>query len=401
MKGILSNRWFVVIGALLMQLCLGAIYAWSVFVNPLKNYYAFTTTETQIIFSVALATFAGVMIFAGRWQDKIGPKKVGLIGAALLGLGYFLAGFTEGSFLGLVVTIGLIGGAGIGFGYVCPIAALIKWFPDKRGLISGIAVASFGAGAWVFAQLASVMIPSIGILATFSLFGIIYFVFVFIGALMLRNPPKGWAPKGWESAKKDKKSTGVEFEWRTMVKTHQFWLLWIMFIIGASAGFIVIGNLAPYGVFSGLTAEVAASAVGLLALFNGAGRIVWGTLSDKIGRTKAMTLMFVLQGIMMLVLISMGSSPFLLAIAAAWVGFNFGGNFSLFPSVTADYFGTKNMGMNYALVFTSYGVAGILGPILAGSVFDMTGSYLWAFIPAGIACLVAAGISLLVKKPNV
>jgi len=151
MKGIFTNRWFVVIGALLMQLCLGSIYAWSVFVNPLKESYTFTTTETQIIFSVALATFAVVMVFAGRWQDKIGPKKVGIIGAVLLGTGYVLAGFTGGSFLGLVVTIGFIGGAGIGFGYVCPLAALIKWFPDKRGLISGIAVASFGAGAWVFA----------------------------------------------------------------------------------------------------------------------------------------------------------------------------------------------------------------------------------------------------------
>ena len=228
--------------------------------------------------------------------------------------------------------------------------------------------------------------------------GIIYFALVFIGALVLRNPPAGWVPKGLESRKKDNKQ-GADFEWREMLKTHQFWLLWMMFIIGAAAGFIVIGNLAPYGVFSGLSAEAAASAVGVLALFNGAGRIVWGTLSDKTGRTRAMMLMFILQGTMMLVLISMATSPLLLTIAAAWVGFNFGGNFSLFPSVTADYFGTKNMGMNYGLVFTSYGVAGIIGPVLAGSVFDMTGSYLWAFIPAGMACLIAAGLSLLVKKP--
>ncbi len=399
MKGILSNRWFVVIGALLMQLCLGAIYAWSVFVTPLKNDYSFTTTETQIIFSVALATFAGVMIFAGRWQDKIGPKKVGLIGAVLIGLGYILASFTGGSFIGLVITIGLIGGAGIGFGYVCPIAALIKWFPDKRGLISGVAVASFGAGAWVFAQIADSLIPSIGLLRTFAALGIIYFLFVFIGALILRNPPVGWMPKGWSSSKKDRKPVS-DFSWKDMLGTHQFWMLWIIFVIGAAAGFIVIGNLAPYGIYSGLDTVVATSAVGVLALFNGAGRIVWGTLSDKLGRSKAMALMFILQGLMMLVLISMGSSPLLLAIAAAWVGFNFGGNFSLFPSATADYFGTKNIGINYGLVFTSYGVAGIIGPVLAGSVFDMTGSYLWAFIPAGIACLVAAGIALILRKPK-
>jgi MFS transporter, OFA family, oxalate/formate antiporter len=394
------KRWYIVIGALIIQLCLGAIYAWSVFVNPLKEQYAFTTTQTQIIFSVGLATFALVMIFAGRLQDKIGPKKVAISGGILLGAGYMLASLTNGSFIGLILTIGLISGAGIGLGYVCPIASLIKWFPDKRGLITGLAVAGFGGGAWLFAQLAAYFILNYGIMATFLRLGIIFFVAVVFASLMLCNPPTGWKPKGWNPDLKKTTKKSSDYEWNSMIKTPQFWMLWMMFTFASIAGLMVIGNLNPFGVYSGLAPAIAASAVGILAIFNGAGRIGWGWISDKIGRSKSMFLMFLLQGIMMFVLMRMGSTALLLGIAAAWVGFNYGGVFSLFPSATADYFGTKNIGVNYGLLFTSYGVAGIVGPILGGRVFDITGSYLYAFIPAGILCLIAATVSLMIKAPE-
>ncbi|MEA2038104.1 MAG: OFA family MFS transporter [Nanoarchaeota archaeon] len=396
-------RWIVVIGALIIQLCLGAIYSWSVFVNPLKEGYSFTTTQTQIIFAVALATFAIVMVFAGKWQDKVGPKKVAITGGILLGLGYILARFTGGSFYGLVATIGLIGGAGIGFGYVCPIAACVKWFPDKRGLITGLAVAGFGAGAWIFAQVASSLIASVGLSATFMTLGVIFLVAVVLSSFLLVNPPDGWLPKGFKAdVKKTGKKTAktIELTWQKMLKTKQFWFLWLMFTFGAAAGLMVIGNLKPFGVYSGMTAAVAGSAVGILALFNGAGRIIWGFTSDKIGRTVAMTVMFVLQGVMMLYLMKMGTTALLLGVAAAWIGFNFGGNFALFPSATADFFGTKHLGANYGFVFTAYGVAGIIGPILGGKVFDLTGSYVYAFVPSGILCIVAALLAFMTKKPT-
>jgi OFA family oxalate/formate antiporter-like MFS transporter len=365
-------RWFVVIAALVIQLCLGAIYSWSVFVNPLKSTYGFTTTQTQIIFSVALATFAVVMVFAGRWQDKIGPKKVAIVGGLLIGLGYIIARFSNGNFYNIILGIGIVGGAGIGFGYVCPIAACVKWFPDKRGLITGLAVAGFGAGAWVFAQLASTLMDKVGIPATFMTLGMIFLVGVVLSSFLMINPPAGWTPKGFKAKTNEAaKKTVNNISWQSMIKHKQFWFLWIMFVFGAAAGLMVIGNLKPFGVFSGLTAAVAGSAVGILALFNGAGRIIWGWTSDKIGRTKAMAIMFVLQGIMMLILMKMGSTALLLGIAAAWVGFNFGGN-----------------------------LAGILGPILGGKVFDVTGSYAYAFIPSGILCLIAAGLALITKKPK-
>ncbi|MBN2422592.1 OFA family MFS transporter [Candidatus Woesearchaeota archaeon] len=402
-----TKRWLVVAGALLVQICLGAIYSWSVFVKPLEDTFHFTRTQTQIIFSVALATFALVMIFAGKWQDRAGPKKVAITGGIVLGLGYILAGslavYVPPSliFYFITGTVGLIGGAGIGFAYVCPIAACVKWFPDKRGLITGLAVAGFGGGAWIFAKLATSLIGSYGVIQTFLYLGLIFLIAVSAGSLTLSNPPKNWKPKRWKAAKKktNKKASKENFTWQEMVKTSQFWSLWSMYMFGAAAGLLVIGNLKPFGVFSGMSAEVAGSAVGILALFNAAGRIMWGMISDRIGRTKSMLIMFLLQGGMMLSLMKMGASPLLLGIAAAWVGFNFGGNFALFPSATVDFFGTQNLGVNYGFVFTSYGVAGIVGPILGGSVFDLTGSYLYAFIPAGIVCLIAAGLSLITKHP--
>lgn len=396
-----SSRWLVVAGALAIQLCLGAIYSWSIFVNPLKDDFAYTTTQTQIIFSVALASFAVVMIFAGKWQDKKGPRLVATAGGIVLGVGYILAGYTSGSFIELVLTVGVIGGAGIGLGYVCPIAACVKWFPDKRGLVTGLAVAGFGAGAWIFANVGATFIESYGVLQTFFYLGVIFLVAVVLGAQLLRNPPECWLPKGWvPPAKKTKKGGSEDSTWQEMLKTPQYWMLWIMFIFGATAGLMVIGNLKPFGVHSGLDAATAGTAVGVLALFNGAGRITWGWLSDRVGRERAMSLMSLLQGVMMFALMRMGSTSMLLAVASAWVGFNFGGNFALFPSATADYFGTKNMGVNYGFVFTAYGVAGIVGPILGGQVFDLTGSYLWAFIPAGILCLVAAALGFILKTPH-
>lgn len=397
----IGNRWRVVAGALIIQVCLGAIYSWSVFVNPLKEVFSYTTTQTQIIFSLALATFALTMIFAGKLQDKQGPRIVATFGGVVLGAGYLLASFTGGNFLLLALAVGVIGGAGIGLGYVCPIAACVKWFPDKRGMVTGLAVAGFGAGAWIFAKIAASLIDAYGVLISLQYLGVIFMVSVVAGAQLLKNPPAGWKPVGWKPPESNFRATSVEnFAWNDMVKLRQFWMLWIMFVFGAAAGLLVIGILKPYGVHSGLSAAAAANAVGILALFNGAGRIVWGTVSDKIGRKNTMTLMFLLQGMMMFALIKMASTELTLSIAAAWIGFNFGGNLALFPSTTADFFGTKNVGINYGLMFTAYGVAGIAGPILAGGVFDMTGSYMWAFIPSGVACLVAAVISLGLKPPH-
>ncbi len=417
-QGKLIDRRFVVVGALLIQLCLGAIYAWSVFTPYLiKPPFNFTSTQTQIVFSVSLATFAVVMVLAGRWQARVGPRLVSLVGGAVLGAGYLLAGFLGQSFIAQVIFIGLVGGAGIGLAYVCPIAVGMKWFPDKKGLITGLAVAGFGFGALIWVKLAGSwggLLEAMGVLGVFKLYGIIFAAAVILGSTWMVNPPEGWKPEGWEPPTTDASGQAaagtVEFTPKEMLRTPQFYALWVMFIFSSMAGLMTIGNIKLFGIDAlqsraGLT-EVEASAVAgtamavFYSLANGLGRIIWGTISDKIGRKTALIVMCASQGVVMLLFYWLGGVPALLYLGALLIGFNFGGNFSLFPTATADLFGTKSVGLNYGWVFTAYGVGGIIGPIMAGIVRDTWQNWLAVFVICGIANFIAAFIGWRLKPPK-
>ncbi len=415
------NRWIVVVGALLIQLALGAIYSWSVFTPTLTGEgFRFTTTQTQMIFSAGLVTFALVMVKAGKLQVDWGPKKVALTGAALLGIGYIMASFVDNSFIGMFITIGIIGGAGIGMAYVVPIAVGMKWFPDKKGLVSGLAVAGFGFGATIWVKLAGSwgnLIADLGIHQTFFIYGIIFFVMVFIGALTMVNPPAGYAPAGWTppeqvaGGKKEYNYTPKKL-FRTRKAKKQFYMIWSMFIFGALAGLMVIGIIKLFGidalVDTGNYTVAEASAIAgtamavFYAIFNGIGRIVWGIVADKIGTKKSLMAMFSFQALMMFLIFAMGGNEYTLYIAAALIGFNFGGNFSLFPTTTAEFFGSKTVGQNYGFVFTAYGVGGVVGPMMAGYFKDSaSGVEAWApaFIIAGVLCAIAVVLAYMLKVP--
>ena len=403
-----TNRWNIVIAAIAIQLCLGVIYAWSPIKSLLTTGFAWSHQDASLPFSVGLATFAVVMVFAGRWQDKAGPRKVATAGGILYGIGYILASLGVPPTTGwIVLTYGIIGGAGIGLAYVCPIAALVKWFPDKRGLISGLAVAGFGAGAFIFSKLIPVIAtaPDPGLYNVFLYFGITFLVVVTLAAQMLQNPPEGYKPEGWEPpATKAGAPSSYSYEWGEMLGTKQFWLLWFMFIIGATAGLMTIGHIKGFAqevLTAGNIADAGGKAitiVGMLSIFNGLGRIVWGAASDNLGRTKAMMIMFLLQAGAMFGLTQVTGYYAIMGVACL-VGFNFGGNFALFPSATADFFGTKNIGINYGWVFTSYGVAGIFGPMLGGYVKDTLKVYDQAFLIAAGLCVVAALLALITSAP--
>lgn len=418
------NRWLVVVGGILIQLCLGAIYAWSAFTKKLTAApYEFSRTQTQVVFAVGLAMFAVIMaMFAGKWQKRSGPRIVAIAGGLILGAGYVLAGLSGTSFWGILIGVGVLGGAGIGLAYVCPIAALVKWFPDKKGMITGLAVAGFGFGALLWIMLTSGFkfgewvnltpgwdgLYGMGwtVSNVFVLYGILFAVLVILGSLVMVNPPDGWLPAGWTPP-----TTGAGSEGRfnmgvaEMARTPQYWILFLTFTVGALAGLMVIGIIKLFGA-DALTArgieEVNAlamtnTAMGFFyALFNGLGRIIWGTISDTLGRKCSIVLMCLFQGVIMIVFYYVGGYEWGLYIGAAIIGFNFGGNFALFPAATADYFGNKNVGMNYPFVFLAYGVGGIVGPILGGLMGD---AKMWvaAFIPAGIACLVAGLIAMSLK----
>ncbi len=394
------------LGAIIAQLCLGSIYAWTIFQTALlsNSPYQWEKLLTQLPFSVGLASFALFMIFAGKWQDKVGPTKVATIGGILLGAGYLLAGLVDilfannatMAFLWIAITYGVVSGAGIGFAYVCPIAALVKWFPDLKGLITGIAVAGFGAGALIFTQVETALIPEDGLIGNaFLVLGLIYLILVVGSAQLLRNPPEGWTPPNLKvtQTKKATPTGKIDTEPLEMIKTLEFWLLWSMFVMAAAAGLMTIGNVKSFVQAQNATinAVMAASIAGILSIFNAAGRIVWGAASDKLGRTITMIIMFATLGISMF-FFAIQTDILMLTIGASLIGFCFGGNFALFPSATADYFGTKNIGSNYGLVFTAYGVAGVLGPFLAG-VMD----YAAVFPLLGIIAFLALALAIIAE----
>ena len=421
------NRWWIVAGGILIQLCLGAIYAWSAFTSALTDDpYAFTRAQTQIIFAVGLATFAVVMaLFAGRWQRAAGPRKVALIGGLVLGLGYVIAGFSGTSFWGILLGVGLLGGAGIGLAYVCPLAALVKWFPDMKGLISGMAVAGFGFGALIWIKLTEGFVfgpvnltpgwdglygMGWSVNDIFLLYGVLFALLVALGSLVLINPPEGYQPAGWvpPTGKASELAGGVDFTEREMMATPQFWMLFFLFLVASTAGLMVIGIIRLFGSESLMAAGytepgallATGTAMGLFyALANGIGRILWGNISDKIGRRASIALMSGLQGVMMILFFFIAGSEIGLYIGATIIGFNYGGYFALLPAATADYFGNRNVGTNYPWVFLAYGVGGLLGPILGGYMGDLQ-AWEWAFMPAGVACLIAAVVALRLTPPR-
>jgi len=409
------NRGLVVVGAILIQLCLGAIYAWSVFTKPLVE-AGWTKTETQMVFSAGLALFAIVMVLAGRMMPKVGPRKLAISGGIVLGAGYLLAGLFGGtSFWPVFIFIGIIGGSGIGLAYVVPIAVGMRWFPDKKGLITGLAVAGFGFGATIWVKMAGAwghMIENMGLSTTFIIYGIIFAIATILGGLVMIFPPQGWLPAGYTPPKprSDGKHTAgtVDFECGTMLKTPQFYMIFLTFLFSAGAGLMSIGLMKLFpsqALERGGMDPVAASAVAgtamavFFSLANGIGRIAWGAMSDKLGRKTSVVIMTATQGILVILFPFMAGTKALLYLGATLIGFNFGGNFSLFPTTTADTFGTKYIGQNYGWVFLAYGVGGILGPIMGGKLGDLD-NFPLAFTIAGVACLVAAVIAISLRPPK-
>lgn len=394
------NRWLIVPGAILIQLCLGAIYAWSVFRKPLEAELNITSTQASLPFSFVLIFFALATVLGGRLQDKFGPRVVAIIGGILLALGMILASFAQ-NIVVLVIAYGVISGIGIGFAYVCPISAGVKWFPDKRGLITGLAVAGFGAGALIVGPLARAMIDSLGCFVTFRYLGITYLILIVIGALILRNPPVGYKPAGWAPCQTTA-TTRVDFSAGQMLATGQFWLIWLSYFAGCATGLMIIGQTSPIAQeLAKFTKEVAALGVSVLAIFNASGRIFWGRVSDIIGRPRALFLMFLINAIAILGYFLIPAAPFVFWIGIALVGASFGGYLALYPAVAADYYGTKHSGVNYGLVFTAYGVGGLLGNIFGPRVKEITGNYNPAFILTAFLCFAAAIIVLFLKPPRV
>ncbi|MDI6687346.1 MAG: MFS transporter [Desulfobacterales bacterium] len=331
-----------------------------------------------------------------------------------LGIGYIIAGLAGGTdFWSLFFLIGIVGGSGIGLAYVVPITVGMRWFPDKKGLITGLAVAGFGFGATLWVKLAGAwghMIVDMGISKTFIIYGIIFILGIIIGGFFMVFPPAGWRPSGYNpdvpASGGAKKAAIIDIQSGQMLRTPQFYMIFFTFVFGASAGLMSIGLMKLFPMVA-LTAngvpnasEVAGTAMAFFfSIANGIGRIAWGAMSDKLGRKKSIVIMMATQGIIVILFQWMAGTPALLFLGATLIGFNFGGNFALFPTITADTFGVKFIGQNYGWVFLAYGVGGIFGPMLGGKLGDM-GNFPMAFTICGVLCLAAAFIINMVKPPK-
>lgn len=396
----MTSKWVVIVAGFLLNLMLGIVYAWSVFVKPLMGSFGWSKTTASMPFSVFLLIFALMMVPAGRTQDRIGPRKVAMLGGALLGIGFLLSGLIETiqSPYWLIFSYGVVAGAGCGLGYACPIPVARKWFPERVGLATGLVVMGFGLSALIFAPLERLLIDTYGVSTTFYILGVILLVVAIFAASLLRNPPEGVTAQATQAAQKVVAKTEKDVGPAQMLRDYRFYLLWISFFFMALTGLMVIGHLAAYAQERGIEPVAAALAVSTLSAFNALGRPGAGAISDKLGRATTMFILFAIQGIVVIAFPHIAISLAAIYICAAIIGFNFGSNFALFPSATGDFFGTKNLGVNYGLVFTSYGVGGVVGPIMAGYVYDVTGSYEIAFTVAGVLALIAACLSFILRR---
>ena len=396
-SNIKNKGWIVVFAALGVNLTLGVLYAWSIIAKALVSELGWTTTMTQIPYMAACAAFAFSMVPGGKFQDKLGPRPVIITSAILAAIGFFFSGIFL-SVPGLTIFYGLIFGTAMGTGYAATTPAAVKWFSSKkRGVISGIVVSGFGLAPVYIAPLTSYLISSYGIKSTFFTMSGGFFVIIMSLVWLISNPPKDYVPSD-EPVVKVQKGSAKNYEWREVLKTKQFYLLWTMFCFGTFAGLLLTGQLARIG------AEQAgfASSYTLIAVYaiaNFSGRIGCGIISDKLGRMKTLFLAFALQ-IAIFAVFAKLTTPTTLMFGTAVVGFTFGGTATLFPSICIDYYGMKNFGLNYGMLITAWGIGGVFGPLLGGLVRDITGGYGISYTTSAILSILGALLCLVTKSPN-
>ena len=395
-----NNRWVIAIAGVFFQIALGAVYAWSVFRVPLTKQFGWSISEVTLTFTISIFVLGCAAFFGGLWLNRKGPRIVALTGGALYGLGVFLASFSH-SLWWLYFSYGLIGGIGLGFGYIVPVAVLVKWFPDKRGLITGIAVGGFGAGALITAPVATRLIQSVGVLSTFAYLGIGYLIVTIISGSFMQNPPDGWKPDGWSpTAREASQRAGHDFVLSEALKTWQWWALWLLLFLNTCAGISVISQEAP--IFQELTkvsAVVAGGMVGVVSLGNAVGRVFWAWVSDLITRRATFFVMFLLQVLLFWFLPNVVSAS-LMTIVTFVVLMCYGGGFGTMPAFTADYFGPKNVGPIYGLMLTAWGFASAFGPLFIAHMRETTGTYSGALrVIAGVMAI-STLLPVLVRPPR-
>ena len=405
MEKIKNRGWSVTTAGIGINLALGILYTWSMFKMAIKDSivagdgrFEWSLSSLNDPYAVCCLAFAFSMIFAGRLQDKFSPRITALIGGVLTGLGLMWISQSYSLWV-WILGFGVLTGTGLGFGYASATPPAIKWFPAaKTGLIAGLVVSGFGLASVYIAPLSNYLINTVGLSAAMMIFGGAFIVVVCGLSQFLVNPPKEFSPEAKSVGDAAPKAAGLDFAPSAMLRTRSFYLLWFTYFVGAGAGLMIIGNVA--GMAKASLGDMAWVVVALMAVGNAGGRIVAGTLSDKIGRTQTLAIMLCFQSLIMFSLMMVGKQQaIVMVMAAALVGFNYGTNLSLFPSATKDYFGLKNFGVNYGLVFTAWGVGGFVLPRISQMIVAATGSYESAYLTAAVLLIMGAGMTVVLDKP--
>lgn len=392
-----ENPWVVATAAVVMQIGLGAVYAWSVFREPLSKLYGSGITQVNVAFFITILSIGFAAFGAGYWMRRVGPRVVGLTGGVLYGLGVFLASFSGGSLPVLYLTYGLIAGIGLGMAYIVPIQTLPKWFPDRPGLATGLAVVGFGAGSGITVPIAQVLMSSTGgPLPTFGILGIVYLFLVAGAALFVKDPPEGYLSPEQESAEQDESRS-----FREALSTWQWYAMWAMLLLNTTAGLAIISDAkAMAGELAGATTTLALAFVMIMAVGNATGRLFWAALSDRIGPSKVFLTMFLAQAVLFALLPILGAGAFVVFTILSFVVLScYGGGFGTMPAFVGAYYGKRYVGTIYGGMLTAWGIASLGAPLLLALSTDATGSYnLALYITAGIM-LLSSAIPVVIRPP--
>src|SRR5947209_841609 len=397
-----NNRWVIAIAGVFLQIALGAVYAWSVFRVPLAKQFGWSISEVTLTFTISIFVLGLAAFFGGLWLNRKGPRIVAVTGGLFYGGGVFLASFADHRLWWLYLSYGVIGGIGLGFSYIVPVSVLVKWFPDRRGLITGVAVGGFGAGALVTAPVATRLIQSVGVLSTFSYLGIVFLIVTVGCGYFMQNPPDGWKPEHWTpSVSQSSQRSSHDYTLGEALRHWQWWALWLLLFLNTSAGISVISQEAPlFQELAGVSAAIAAGMVGVASIGNAFGRVFWAWASDSITRRGTFVVMFIAQIILFWALPSITSAS-VLTIVAFIVLMCYGGGFGTMPAFAADYFGSRNVGPIYGLMLTAWGFASVFGPLLIAHMSETAGSYRGArHVIAGVMA-VAAVLPVLLRSTRV
>jgi OFA family oxalate/formate antiporter-like MFS transporter len=396
-----SKRWGIAFAGILMQMALGAVYAWSVFRTPLVKAFHWSISEVTLTFTICILVLGFAAFFGGLWLNKVGPRPVALTGGFLYGLGVFLASYSANSLHWLYFSYGVIGGIGLGFGYIVPIAVLVKWFPDKRGLITGVAVGGFGAGALVTAPVATRLIQSVGVLHTFAYLGVAFLIITMATGFFMQNPPAGYVPAGWTpSATQVKQRVLEDYTLGRALGTWQWWALWLILFLNTTAGISVISQESPmFQEIAKVTAIAAAGMVGIASIGNAVGRVFWAWVSDGITRRWTFVVMYLCQVGLFWVMPNIAQAS-LLTMLTFIILMCYGGGFGTMPAFAADYFGAKNIGPIYGLMLTAWGFASAFGPLLIAHLRQTGTSFAHGLHVIAVIVLVSIVVPVIVRAPS-